>query len=69
MGCVNSSKPIDLDWKMKTIRHSKSIQYENRYTRVTYNHDDDKISKLSEGSEDEETEVDVKWISLQAAFF
>tara|TARA_R110002049_G_scaffold40547_2_gene123297 strand:- start:6005 stop:7861 length:1857 start_codon:yes stop_codon:yes gene_type:complete len=68
-GVLNNSKPIDLDWKLKTIRHSKSIQYENRYTRVTYNHDDDKISKLSEGSEDEETEVDVKWISFRQHFF
>ncbi|MCK0145032.1 membrane protein insertase YidC [Arenibacter sp. F26102] len=68
-GVLNSSKPIDLDWKLKTIRHSKSIQYENRYTRVTYNHDDDKISKLSEGSEDEETEMDVKWISFRQHFF
>ena len=68
-GIVNSSKPIDLDWEMKAIRHSKSIQYENRYTRVTYNHDGDKISKLSEGSEDEETEVDVKWISYRQHFF
>ncbi|MCM4151310.1 membrane protein insertase YidC [Arenibacter sp. N53] len=68
-GILNNSKPIDLDWKLKTIRHSKSIQYENRYTRVTYNHDDDKISKLSEGSEDEETEVDVKWISYRQHFF
>lgn len=68
-GVVNSSKPIDLDWKLKTIRHSKSIEYENRYTRVTYNHDGDKISKLSEGSEDEETEVDIKWISYRQHFF
>jgi len=68
-GILNSSKPVDLDWKLKTIRHSKSIQYENRYTRVTYNHEDDKISKLSEGSEDEETEVDIKWISYRQHFF
>ncbi|NNG10532.1 MAG: membrane protein insertase YidC, partial [Arenibacter sp.] len=68
-GVVNSSKPINLDWDLKGIRHSKSIQYENRYTRVTYNHDDDKISKLSEGSEDEELEDDVKWISYRQHFF
>lgn len=68
-GILNSSRPIDLDWKVKTIRHSKSIQYENRYTRVTYNHDGDKISKLSEGSEDEESEVDLKWISYRQHFF
>ena len=68
-GVVNSSKPINLDWDLKGIRHSKSIQYENRYTRVTYNHEDDKISKLSEGSEDEELEDDVKWISYRQHFF
>ncbi len=68
-GVVNSSKPINLDWDLKGFRHSKSIQYENRYTRVTYNHDDDKISKLSEGSEDEELEENVKWISYRQHFF
>ena len=66
---ISSSKPIQLDWKLKGIRHSKSIQYENRYTRLTYNHEDDKISKLSEGSDDEETEEDVKWISYRQHFF
>lgn len=66
---ISSSKPVQLDWKLKGIRHSKSIQYENRYTRLTYNHEDDKISKLSEGSDDEETEEDVKWISYRQHFF
>ena len=68
-GVINSSQPISLEWKLKGIRHSKSIQYENRYTRLTYNHEDDKISKLSEGSDDEETEVDVKWLSYRQHFF
>ncbi len=66
---LNSSKPVQLDWKLKGIRHSKSIEYENRYTRLTYNHEDDKISKLSEGSDDEETEEDIKWISYRQHFF
>ncbi|MDP5062151.1 MAG: membrane protein insertase YidC [Maribacter sp.] len=66
---ISSSKPVQLDWKLKAIRHSKSIQYENRYTRLTYNHEDGKISKLSEGSDDEETEEDVKWISYRQHFF
>ncbi|MGB5667119.1 MAG: membrane protein insertase YidC [Maribacter sp.] len=68
-GVINSSQPINLEWKLKGIRHSKSIQYENRYTRLTYNHEEDKISKLSEGSDDEETEVDVKWLSYRQHFF
>lgn len=66
---ISTSKPVTLDWKLKGIRHSKSIQYENRYTRLTYNHEDGKISKLSEGGDDEETEEDVKWISYRQHFF
>ena len=69
-GVINSSKPINLEWKLKAIRHSKSIQYENRYTRLTYNHDDGKISKLSQTSDDdEETEIDVKWLSYRQHYF
>jgi YidC/Oxa1 family membrane protein insertase len=69
-GVLNSSKPLDLEWKLKGIRHNKSVQYENRYTRLTYNHDEGKISKLSESSDfDEETEVDVKWLSYRQHFF
>jgi len=66
---MNDSKPVTLDWRLKGIRHSKSIVYENRYTRLTYNHEDDKLSKLSEGSDDEELEEDIKWISYRQHFF
>lgn len=66
----NAAKPIALNWKLKGIRHNKSVQYENRYTRLTYNHDGGKISKLSESSDlDEETEEDVKWLSYRQHFF
>ncbi|WP_420601048.1 membrane protein insertase YidC [Flagellimonas sp.] len=69
-GVINSSRPIDLEWNLKGIRHGKSVKYENRYTRLTYNHEDDKISKLSEASElDEETEEDIKWLSYRQHFF
>ncbi|MEJ1222219.1 membrane protein insertase YidC [Sediminicola sp. 1XM1-17] len=68
-GIINPSGGINLEWKLKGIRHSKSIQYENRYTRLTYNHEDGKISKLSESSDDEETETDVKWLSYRQHFF
>ena len=67
---LNSSKPLDLDWSLKTMRHDKSVTYENRYTRLTYNHDDGKISKLSDSSDfDEETEEDIKWLSYRQHFF
>jgi len=66
---ISDNKPVKLDWKLKGIRHSKSIQYENRYTRLTFNHEDDKISKLSEGSDDDEIEENIKWISYRQHFF
>ncbi|WP_158975991.1 membrane protein insertase YidC [Cellulophaga sp. L1A9] len=67
---INNTKPINLDWKLKAIRHSKSIKYSNRYTRLTYSHEDGKISKLSDSSdEDEETEENVKWLSYRQHFF
>ncbi|MEA1784979.1 membrane protein insertase YidC [Arenibacter sp. GZD96] len=68
-GVFQSNQPIELEWKLKAIRHSKSIQYENRYTRLTYNHEDGKISKLSEGSDDEEIGTDIKWLSYRQHFF
>ncbi len=69
-GVVNSSRPINLSWDLKGIRHGKSVKYENRYTRLTYNHEGGKISKLSESSEsDEETEEDIKWLSYRQHFF
>jgi YidC/Oxa1 family membrane protein insertase len=68
-GVFNQNQPINLNWKLRGIRHNKSIQYENRYTRLTYNHEGDKISKLSESGDDEETEIDVKWLSYRQHFF
>jgi len=66
---VNTSQEVNLDWKLKTLSHDKSITYENRYTRLTYQHEGDKIDKLSPASEDEETETDVDWISYRQHFF
>lgn len=69
-GVLNSASPIALVWKQKGIRHSKSATYENRYTRLTYNHDDGNISKLSESSDDQEDdEVNIKWLSYRQHFF
>lgn len=66
---INSSQTVNLDWKQKIYRHDKSISYENRYTRLTYRHDKDKIDKLSPTGEDEETEKDVEWLSFRQHFF
>ncbi len=66
---INSSQEINLDWKLKGYRHDKSISYENRYTRLTYQHDGDRIDKLSPAGEDEEVEKNVSWLSYRQHFF
>jgi YidC/Oxa1 family membrane protein insertase len=66
---INGSQDVTLDWKLKGYRHAKSITYENRYTRLTYEHDDGKISKLSQASDDDEVEEEVTWLSYRQHFF
>ncbi len=68
-GVINSSQEINLDWGLKTYRHDQSISYENRYTRLTYMHEGDKINKLAQMSDDEETIEDVRWLSYRQHFF
>ncbi len=68
-GIINSSQPIDLKWKLKGIRHSKSVEYENRYTELTYNNDGGDIDYLSISGDDEEKGEDVKWVSFRQHFF
>ncbi len=66
---MNTSQPVYMDWKLKGFRHSKSITYENRYTRLTYEYEEGKVSKLSPAGDDEETVKDVDWINFRQHFF
>ncbi|WP_347374860.1 membrane protein insertase YidC [Aequorivita sp. Q41] len=68
-GILNTTQPIYLDWNLKGYRHAKSISYENRYSRLTYEYDGEKHSKLSPTSEDEELEKDVTWMNFRQHFF
>ncbi len=68
-GILNSSQPVTLDWRLKGLRHSKSIKYEDRYTRLTYMQGDGKVSKLSAAGEDDEESENVKWLSYRQHFF
>jgi YidC/Oxa1 family membrane protein insertase len=68
-GVLNTSQPIHLDWNIKGYRHAKSITYENRYSRLTYEYEDGKHSKLSPAGEDDEIEKDVTWMNFRQHFF
>jgi YidC/Oxa1 family membrane protein insertase len=66
---INSSQQVTLDWRLKGYRQAKSITYENRYTRLTYQHDGGKVSKLGQAGDDDETEKDIEWLSFRQHFF
>lgn len=63
---INSSKEINLDWKLKGYRHAKSISYENRYTNLYYDYEGGKDDYIRNGDEDLE---DVAWIGYKQHFF
>ncbi len=68
-GIIDTSQPMYLDWQLKGYRHAKSISYENRYSRLTYEYDGEKHSKLSPSGEDEELEKDLTWMNFRQHFF
>lgn len=65
----NSSQPINLDWKLKTYRHAKSISYENRYTEVIFEYEDGKDDYLGQRELSEDTADDVTYVAFKQHFF
>ena len=66
---ANQMTPAKMEWNLKAFRHAKSVEYENRYTMITYQYDKDKTSDLNIGGKDEEQEKNVNWISYRQHFF
>ena len=66
---LNTSQEVQLDWKFKAHRQDQSVSFENRYTRLTYQHEGDKVNKLSQTGDDDEIELDLAWISFRQHFF
>ena len=67
---IDPSEAVALKWEYWAPRNDQSVEYENRYTRLTYSYDQGTIKKLSATSEtDEETVENVDWISNRHHFF
>lgn len=66
---LDQNEPNKLSWQMKAFRNSKSVEYENRYTELTYGYEINKMSYLSNTSSDEEQINMVNWISYKQHFF
>ena len=68
-GILNTALPATLHWSTDVFRNSRSIDYENRYTELTFGYDGDRVDYLSLSGEDQETRDNIRWISFRQHFF
>ena len=66
---LNTSKPADFHWDIKTYRNEKSISYENRYAEILFEYEDGKDNYVSQGKDEEETPEKVTYIAYKQHFF
>jgi YidC/Oxa1 family membrane protein insertase len=66
---LNTSKPIDLQWDLKSYRNEISISYENRYADIRYEYEDGKDNYVGQGKDKEETPAKVSYIAFKQHFF
>jgi len=66
---IDTSQAAVLSWETSAFRNSKSIDYEGRYTELTYGYEGDKIDYLSLSGSDEESPKQVRWVSFRQHFF
>lgn len=66
---LNSSKPLDLQWDLKSYRNEKSVSIEKRYAQLEYEYGDEKYSYVSAGVGKEDTPEKVSYIAFKQHFF
>jgi len=66
---LNTVKPLDLEWSLKTFRNEKSISYENRYTEIYFQYEDDKIDYVGQGQDKEENSTKASFVAFKQHFF
>ena len=66
---LDNNKPPEINWSTNIFRNSRSIDYENRYTELTFGYEGDRVDYLSLSGDDEENREDIRWISYRQHFF
>jgi len=66
---IDNQRSVQLNWDLKAMRQAKSVEYENRYSQLYYQYDEDKTDYLSSYSDSDKTENSVSWISYGQHFF
>jgi len=65
----NNYDNVELIWGRDSFRNSKSIDYENRYTALSYGFEENKDSYLSIAGSTNKNINNVNWISFREHFF
>ncbi|MGC6421332.1 MAG: membrane protein insertase YidC [Flavobacteriaceae bacterium] len=58
-----------LEWESQAFRNSKSLEYESRYTELSYRYREDKVDELGISGSDNETVDALHWVSFRQHFF
>jgi YidC/Oxa1 family membrane protein insertase len=66
---LNTAKPLDLEWNLKSFRNEKSVSYENRYAEVHYEYEGGKTNYVGQGNDKEEAPKKVSYIAFKQHFF
>jgi len=66
---LSNDQKNKFSWNLKAFRNSRSIEYENWYTELTYGYEYEKMSYLSSSSSDEDDIEKVDWIGYKQHFF
>ncbi|MEN9323428.1 MAG: Membrane protein insertase YidC [Bacteroidota bacterium] len=66
---LNTSKGVNLEWDMKTLRNEKGVDYENRYTEIYFAYEDDKYDYVGQGDSKTEAPTKVSYVAYKQHFF
>ena len=66
---LNTSKPVNLEWELKTLRNEKGVDYENRYTEIYFAYGDDKYDYVGQGDSKSEAPTQVNYVAYKQHFF
>ena len=66
---LNTAKPLDLEWDVKTYRNEKSISYENSYTEIYFENKEGKIDYAGLGQTEEADLEKATFIAFKQHFF
>ena len=66
---LNTTKPADLEWNLKSYRSEKSISNENRFTDIRYEYEEGKHNNVGQGKDKEETLDKVTYVAYKQHFF